>query len=211
MELVVQNPGVRLVITGNQLPGMDGIQLVQKIRERYSRNQLGIIGISAAGNSLLSAEFIKNGANDFLIRENFLTEEFYCRISQCMDQVEHVASIREAAIKDPLTRLFNRRYFFEMGNKMMATAARGNHPVVVAMLDVDHFKKINDRFGHQAGDRVLKKMASLLQKRCRKSDLLARFGGEEFCFSGLQHGPHACKYVFRYVLHTCRGTSRRNQ
>jgi len=196
LELLARNPDIRLVITDYQMPGMDGIQLVQKIRERYLRNELGIIGISAAGNNLMAAKFIKNGANDFIIKQNFLPEEFYCRISQCMDQIEHVASIREAAIKDPLTRLYNRRYFFEMGKKMMATALRKKDPVVVAMIDVDHFKKINDRFGHQTGDIVLQKMAALLKKRCRQSDLLARFGGEEFCFLGYNMNPLHAQMFF---------------
>ena len=196
MQLLEQNPDIRLVITDYQMPEMDGIQLIRKIRQRYSRNELGIIGISAAGNSLMAAKFIKNGANDYIIKQNFLTEEFYCRISQCMDQIEHVASIREAAIKDPLTHLYNRRYFFDIGNKILASARRKKEPVVAAMIDVDHFKKINDRFGHDVGDVVLQQMAALLQKRCRKSDIFARFGGEEFCFLANNMDPAHAQMFF---------------
>ena len=196
LQSLVQNTDIRLVITDYQMPGMDGIQLVQKIRESFSKNNLGIIGISAVDNSLIAAKFIKSGANDFIIKQNFLTEEFYCRISQCMDRIEHVASLRDAAIKDPLTRLYNRRYFFEMGNKMLAAARRKKAPLVVAMIDVDHFKKINENFGHQIGDRVLVQISSLIQRRCRQSDILARFGGEEFCFLAYNMDPRHAQMFF---------------
>ena len=189
LQLLVQNPDIRLAIVDYQMPGMDGVELIRKIRERYSRNELGIIGISGVGNHLIVAKFIKNGANDFIVKQNFLTEEFYCRISQCMDQIEHVASIHNATVKDHLTRLYNRRYFIEMGNKMMAAARRRKDPMVVAMIDIDHFKKINARFGHQTGDFVLQQVASIFHKRCRQSDIIARFGGEEFCFLAYNMDP----------------------
>ncbi len=93
---------------------------------------------------------------------------------EARDQAQLLASV------DGLTGLLNRRAFFERVTGLWNTAARRNRPLSVAMLDIDHFKSINDRFGHAAGDEVLKTVAGLLTSTCRTSDVIARWGGEEF-------------------------------
>ncbi|MFV3126009.1 GGDEF domain-containing protein [Niveispirillum sp. KHB5.9] len=91
-----------------------------------------------------------------------------------------LAALERLAGMDPLTEVMNRRRFMEMAAAELARADRTGRPVAVAMLDLDHFKQINDRHGHLAGDEALKLVARQLAKQCRVSDLLARFGGEEF-------------------------------
>lgn len=86
----------------------------------------------------------------------------------------------ERASQDELTRLFNRRAFFEQGKQLFKQARRYQQHVSVMMIDIDHFKNINDNHGHTVGDCVLKTIASLLQKSIREVDILARIGGEEF-------------------------------
>lgn len=86
----------------------------------------------------------------------------------------------EIAIRDELTGLYNRRHFHERLDEEMARASRGASQLHLALLDLDHFKKINDDFGHHLGDEVLKRFATLAQKLLRRSDLIARYGGEEF-------------------------------
>jgi len=93
---------------------------------------------------------------------------------EARDQAELLARV------DTLTGLLNRRAFFERVTGLWNTASRRNRPLAVAMLDIDHFKSINDRFGHAAGDEVLKTVAGLLTSTCRTSDVIARWGGEEF-------------------------------
>lgn len=88
--------------------------------------------------------------------------------------------IRELAFKDPLTGLGNRRGFTEAGNFEVERALRYNHPMSLLMLDIDFFKEINDAFGHQAGDEVLKGLAACINKTLRQSDIKARWGGDEF-------------------------------
>lgn len=90
------------------------------------------------------------------------------------------AQLREQALRDPLTGLHNRRYLFEMGPGLMELARRNQQPLSVALVDLDHFKALNDSFGHAAGDAVLTRFASLLQSHLRRSDVLVRYGGEEF-------------------------------
>lgn len=88
--------------------------------------------------------------------------------------------LEQRASRDGLTELFNRRSFFDQATAEVARARRYGHPLAVLMLDVDHFKYINDNFGHQAGDNVLMALSSVLHTRLRHSDLAARIGGEEF-------------------------------
>ncbi len=88
--------------------------------------------------------------------------------------------LREQALTDPLTGLHNRRFLFEVGPGVLELARRQDMPLCVALLDLDHFKLLNDTFGHEAGDRVLQRFALLMQNTLRGSDLICRHGGEEF-------------------------------
>jgi diguanylate cyclase (GGDEF)-like protein/PAS domain S-box-containing protein len=90
------------------------------------------------------------------------------------------AELREQAIRDPLTGLYNRRYLNEFMEHELARAARERYSVCFVMIDIDHFKKINDDFGHDAGDSILRKLANQLQSQARVVDIICRYGGEEF-------------------------------
>jgi diguanylate cyclase (GGDEF)-like protein len=174
------NPGILLIITDYEMPIMNGIDMTVEVRNSYSKEQLAIIGVSGVEDESLSAQFIKNGANDFLAKP-FSVDEFYCRISQNVQLIEQVKIIKEASETDYLTGLFNRRFFFGYGEKCFATARRQKANLAVAMLDIDHFKAINDKFGHDGGDEALKAVSGAIKSRFRESDVVSRFGGEEFC------------------------------
>lgn len=90
------------------------------------------------------------------------------------------SKLREQAIRDSLTNLFNRRYLEETLDRELSRAARENYPVCVIMIDLDHFKRINDTYGHEAGDLVLKAIADVLTVQSRRGDFACRYGGEEF-------------------------------
>jgi diguanylate cyclase (GGDEF)-like protein/PAS domain S-box-containing protein len=90
------------------------------------------------------------------------------------------SKLREQAIRDPLTNLFNRRYLEETLERELARAAREDYSLCVIMIDLDHFKRVNDAYGHEAGDEVLKALALTLSEQCRRGDFACRFGGEEF-------------------------------
>lgn len=180
LALLDENPGILLIITDYEMPAMNGFDMTVEIRNSYSKEQLAIIGISGVEDETLSAQFIKNGANDFLAK-TFSVDEFYCRINQNVQLMEQVKIIKEASETDYLTGLFNRRFFFGYGHKCFANALRHQENLAVAMLDIDHFKAINDKFGHEGGDEALKAVAQVLKQRFRESDIVSRFGGEEFC------------------------------
>lgn len=181
LKLLYKNKDIRLVITDFNMPKMDGLELTKEIRTLYSKQDIAIIGMSTYGNNLLSARFLKIGGSDF-INKPFLEEEFYCRVNQNMDLLEYIRDLRFIATRDFLTGLYNRRHFFEVGEKIFLRACRSKKNLAVALTDIDFFKKVNDTYGHDVGDIVLKRMGRILHDSFRASDLVARFGGEEFCF-----------------------------
>src|SRR5712692_7326588 len=88
--------------------------------------------------------------------------------------------LRNQSIRDPLTGLFNRRYMEETLERELRRAERGQRPLCVTMLDLDHFKEFNDTFGHEAGDVLLSELGRLLRTMFRSGDVACRYGGEEF-------------------------------
>lgn len=181
LEILSQHPEVKLVITDFTMPGMDGCTLCQKIREKFRQDRLAIIGFAAKNEGNIGARFIKNGANDFIIQQSFLVEEFYCRVNHCMETLNLIGKIREGAIRDFLTGLYNRRYFFDAGNELLNHCRESGERLACIMLDIDFFKKVNDTYGHDVGDLVIKSMAKMLREDSRSQDIVARIGGEEFC------------------------------
>ncbi|HBG20280.1 MAG TPA: hypothetical protein DDY32_13670 [Desulfobulbaceae bacterium] len=169
-----------LILLDIVMPEMDGFELTKKIRLKYSRNEVAIIGMSGYGNNILSAKFIKYGASDFIIKP-FLIEEFHCRVSQNVEILTHIRALEDAVTKDFLTGLYNRRHLFSVGSKLFASAKRNQISIATAMLDIDHFKSVNDSYGHDVGDMALRHLARLLRKNLRETDIVARMGGEEFC------------------------------
>jgi len=176
LKVINKQNNIQLVVTDFNMPDMNGTQLVAELRQSFPKEQLAIIGVSSGNSSLLSARFIKSGANDFL-HKPFCHEEFLVRITQNVEYIENVEAIRRAANSDYLTGLPNRRHFFySVEHDSQSTPATQT----IALVDLDHFKKINDTYGHDAGDKVLKDIARMLASRFADV-FVSRFGGEEFC------------------------------
>lgn len=197
-RLLKQHGNVRMLITDYNMPRMDGFKLTKLARGEFGPDQLVIIGVSAMGNNVLSAQFIKNGANDFLTKP-FISEEFYCRVNQNLDMLDYIRTIKNYSNRDYLTGLHNRRSLFETGEKLFASRCRGDIALVTAMLDIDHFKSVNDAYGHEAGDAVLVAVSDFLRKRFRGSDVVCRFGGEEFCILAVNMQPGELDAVFEAI------------
>jgi len=185
LNVMAQHSDIKMVITDLEMPVMDGIELTNEIRKNYGRDQLAIIGISGASNGIHSARFIKNGADDFL-RKPFCPEEFYCRITQNIESLNNIEQIQKAANTDYLTDLPNRRAFIRDAQASIAEYIKNKTHYALAMLDIDFFKRVNDNYGHDAGDHILK-VLSLYMRKHFGNGLVARLGGEEFAIvlSGL--------------------------
>lgn len=181
LQIMEKHPQIKLVISDFHMPQMDGFELTQALRKRWSKDDLAIIGISARGDNVMAARFLKCGANDFMVKQSFLTEEFYCRVSQNIENLENIAAIRQASATDFLTGLPNRRYLFDKGVRLWQRAVESGAPLACAMFDIDHFKRINDDFGHDAGDQAIQHVANVLRQVLPAESIVARMGGEEFC------------------------------
>ncbi|MFN7137421.1 MAG: diguanylate cyclase, partial [Thermomonas sp.] len=183
LRAVEADPGIRLCIVDQEMPMMDGIELTRRLRQLRARDRMAVIGVSGSTDASLIPRFLKGGANDFL-HKPFSREEFFCRVSQNIDQLELIGTLQDLATRDFLTGLPNRRSFLEHSERLLAQASAD--VVTVAMIDIDHFKHVNDSYGHEAGDQALRAMAQALQQHTRANDFSGRFGGEEFCM--LIHG-----------------------
>ncbi|MEA3522818.1 MAG: diguanylate cyclase [Campylobacterota bacterium] len=171
---------ISMVLTDYMMPDMNGFDLTMYLRQSYSKDQLAIIAISGINKPHLVADFLRHGANDF-IKKPYTQEELTVRVNINLELLDLFKENQDNANKDFLTGLYNRRFFFERANAMLAKAKRKKSPLAVAMLDIDFFKRINDTYGHSIGDIAIKEVATVLHKTLRESDLVARFGGEEFC------------------------------
>ncbi|GAA5135971.1 response regulator [Thalassotalea piscium] len=178
LEVLEKHPSIKMVVTDLEMPEMDGIELTNEIRRRFNRDLLAIIGVSGAEYGSNTARFIKNGADDFL-RKPFCPEEFYCRITQNIENLANIEQIQKVAFTDYLTELPNRRAFFQQAEGCITRYRSKQAEFCLVMMDIDFFKKVNDTYGHNAGDHVLKMLALYLRKHFG-TGLIARLGGEEF-------------------------------
>jgi len=176
IDVLRSHSNIKLAIIDENMPGMSGIQMISELRKTYSKEDLGIIGISSDTKSGLSARFIKSGATDYL-HKPYCHEEFFCRIMQNIERLENIETIRRVANSDYLTGLPNRRHFFTRVAASLNIVPKSQS---LAIIDIDNFKKINDTFGHDCGDYTLKELAKLVAEFFA-DHTAARFGGEEFC------------------------------
>lgn len=180
LKLFNSDPQISLVVTDFEMPKMNGLELTKTLLRDAVDRKFSIIGLSAVTDADLRIQFIKAGAADFLMKP-FEIEELFCRISQNLNILDQLELLHHQANNDFLTGIYNRRYFFESGKTKVAQAVRSGETCAIVMLDIDNFKSINDSYGHDAGDHVLIEIADRLRISTRRSDLLARLGGEEFC------------------------------
>jgi diguanylate cyclase (GGDEF)-like protein len=195
---LIKNPDIKLIITDFQMPKMNGFELTSRVRKIYHINQLAIIGISAHGSGLLSAKFLKKGANDFITKP-FVNEEFNCRINQNIEILEYIEAVKQASYKDYLTGFYNRRYLFDLGSRYIQSMNGSKSQITIAMIDIDYFKSINDQYGHQAGDIVLQHVSGILSENLSDSDIICRFGGDEFCVLSTTIKPEKVKATFERI------------
>jgi len=178
LALLPQHPDLKLILVDAEMPEMDGLTFTAKARQYKDQNNLCIIGFSSLEKVDLSAQFLKHGANDFIAKP-FSYDELTCRVNQNLNMLSYIEEIDRVANLDFLTQLPNRRSFFQLGEPLLKEATEHKQHLVVAIMDIDHFKSINDKYGHDCGDEVLKEVAVSI-KTIFKEHIVARIGGEEF-------------------------------
>jgi diguanylate cyclase (GGDEF)-like protein len=175
-----------IVLLDLMMPEMDGFEFCRAVQSDPSLRDLHIIITSARDTLEDKVKGLELGAADYLTKPFSLTElqarikvgerivRYQKTLQEQQSQLEHLAR------EDALTGLANRRRFEERAKEECLRAQRYHHPLSVLLADLDHFKSINDTYGHAFGDAVLKDIGQTLLRHCRTSDLCARYGGEEF-------------------------------
>jgi two-component system cell cycle response regulator len=176
-----------LMLTDWDMPQMDGVQLCKAVREMPLEGYVYTILLTAREGKANVIEGLAAGADDYLtkppddneLRARLNTGRRILKLEQSLRQANR--RIHLLSITDALTSTYNRRHLMERLPQELERARRYGRPLAIALCDVDYFKNINDTYGHQTGDEVLKRIAVLLMNATRKEiDWVARYGGEEF-------------------------------
>lgn len=175
-----EHDDIALVITDYNMPVMDGLEMTAEIRKTYGHDKLAVIAASDTNDSEVLVKFLKIGATDY-VRKSASMEELFCRVDQNIDVLRNLAKARAAAYVDYLTKLPNRRGLFEQANAAYDRVAGTTEELLLAIVDVDRFKAVNDTYGHDVGDRALIEIAQVLRDCAERDDaVVGRLGGEEF-------------------------------
>jgi two-component system cell cycle response regulator len=177
---------VDLFIVNATARGFDGLRLAARLRAEEATRHVPIVAVVDAEDRSRLVKALEIGVNDLLPRP-VDAQELAARARTQIKRKRHADFLRhtldqsfELAVIDQLTGLYNRRYMTSQLDALMTRAAKNGQPVSVLVVDVDHFKKINDNFGHGVGDEVLREFAARLASNVRAVDLACRYGGEEF-------------------------------
>jgi two-component system cell cycle response regulator len=168
------------LITDWLMPGMNGIDLCRHVRQLPLPHYVYVVFITGKSSTSDLVEGLAAGADDFLTKP-VKQGELFARLQTGQRVLLLERQLRDAMRTDPLTGVSTRRVFDEEAQREFARLTRYNTPLTCAMIDVDFFKRINDTYGHPAGDEVLRQVGRLLRRSTRACDLLCRYGGEEFC------------------------------
>ncbi|MEM1452710.1 MAG: diguanylate cyclase [Planctomycetota bacterium] len=190
----------QIVITDWMMPEMSGLELCSTLRRSQAGMKMYIILVTARGEDEQIVEAFEAGADDYVVKpfnprillarvraaqrmiqlRERVEESERSRLRQVAELGIMTRKLRSAALTDTLTQLPNRRYAMKRLKQEWESAVRNGRPLSVIMCDIDRFKRVNDGFGHDTGDVVLREVALTLQSHARASDVLCRLGGEEF-------------------------------
>jgi diguanylate cyclase (GGDEF)-like protein len=177
---------VDIVLCDLEMPGMDGFRFLQMLSGREELQNIPVIMLTGREDQEIKVRLLGQGASDYVTKpfdpgELLARVKIQIKIKTLQDSLRQSnLRLQELAATDPLTGLANRRTLMDCLDREFRRSQRNGSPLSLLMVDVDHFKRVNDSFGHQQGDRALVTLAALLQKHLRPYDLAARFGGEEF-------------------------------
>ncbi len=191
----LRDADVRLAILDWMMPGMNGIELCQKIRRRRKSRYTYIILLSAKDRKQDIILGLSSGADDYMTKPvNFLELKARLqtgrRIVDLEDKLLVIQNqLKDMASRDSLTKIWNRTETLRFLREEIERGAREGKSTGLIMLDIDYFKKINDLYGHDAGDKAILFVVSRLKKKIRKSDKIGRYGGDEFIVILPRCGP----------------------
>lgn len=205
---LIQQGSIDLILLDYQLPCGTGIEF---LIEMDARNiDIPVVVVTGQGDEMIASRAIQAGAYDYLPKSKLSAKPLSRIISNSLEKFrlkqevkQAVNKMAEMSIIDELTGLHNRRYLMEALERESERAGRYQADLTVGILDLDHFKKINDTHGHPAGDKVLKTVADLLKGNVRNNDIACRYGGEEFAIlfpnTSMDNAKRMCERFRRQV------------
>ncbi len=182
---LLTNP-VDIILCDLEMPRMDGFKFLSMLKGRPDFQDVPVIILTGRDDKERKVKGLEQGASDYITKpfdhdELVARVKVHLKIKKLQDELKRSNErLLELSNTDHLTGLFNRRYMMEALDKEMQRSIRKGGTLSLILLDIDHFKRVNDDYGHQKGDTVLQKVALLLQKELRTYDCAARYGGEEF-------------------------------
>ena len=168
-----------LLLLDIMMPGLSGLELLGLLKANNLTDSIPVLMVTARTQGADVKAALEAGAFDY-VKKPLDEVEIVARVRSALRYKHHQDRLLEMATHDSLTGLFNHRLLIELLERELATARRKEQTVAFCMVDIDHFKALNDTWGHQAGDHVLQEISHLLSEGLRKSDPVGRYGGEEF-------------------------------
>ncbi|MEN6413864.1 MAG: diguanylate cyclase response regulator [Veillonellales bacterium] len=175
---------ILVTLSWDKLAKFDLISSLRRIKPAVP-----IIVISETKNDVLAARVLKEGAQDVLVKGQFDREVLARTLYFSMERQRVVEKLQIVSMYDELTGVYNRRGWLALAQQQLQVAERTNKKMALFFVDLDSMKLINDTFGHQAGDEALIRAADLLHSTFRRSDIIGRFGGDEFVILSLDVNP----------------------
>ena len=162
-----------------EMPRMHGLTVLKDLKASAATQDIPVLVVSGNQMAQDKVKAFELGAVDYVTKPFEMTE-LRIRLRQALKMRQLIQMLAQRAQVDGLTGLWNRAFFNQRWKEEVDRSARHGHSLSVAMVDIDHFKSINDTYGHAAGDAALQGTARILQQSCRTHDLVCRYGGEEF-------------------------------
>lgn len=176
MDKILHEFNPNLVLMDIDTPTYNGLDLAAVVRQRNAYASLPIIFISAKNDTSLQLEALNHGIDDYLMKS--ITPEHL--ISSIKNRIARYEIMQSYIIRDSLTGLFNHNAIKEKLKSEIVLSKRLGLPLSIAIVDIDFFKTVNDSYGHLMGDKILRSLSITMLKRLRKTDIIGRYGGEEF-------------------------------
>ena len=178
LKIATSDPRPDLILLDIEMPDMNGYEVCSKLKESSGKH-IPIFFVTGKDNDSDEEKGFNLGAVDYITKP-ISPAIVRARVNTHIELKLQRDALERMAMHDQLTGIYNRHYLIEAAQQKIARASRHKHPISLLMLDVDHFKAINDSYGHSKGDEVLKEMSKVLKAQNRAEDIVARFGGEEF-------------------------------
>jgi len=176
---IAQNEKIDLLLLDIMMPNMDGYEVCKRLKENHTTKNIPIIFITAKTDEASIEKAFDIGGTDYITKP-FLPKELLARVKKELHIQNLQNELKLLASTDSMTKLYNRRYFIQTAKHIFDLTKRENKDLSLIMIDIDKFKNVNDTYGHNIGDKVIISLANELIKQHRVSDIVSRFGGEEF-------------------------------